>query len=126
MRIIAAVTLASRLNGPPRSGAGAVRFATDSFGNRVGEVRCHHRRRHQRDLIVVRDSTAPAAMAWTATIDLFVTSYSSNYVGQYNATTGATINAAFITGQGTSAITAPLALDGSNHLFVSSSRQRGR
>ena len=47
---------------------------------------------------------------------LFVASYYGNTVGEYDATTGATINAAFVPGGpgGTYA----LALDGSNQLFV--------
>ena len=40
-------------------------------------------------------------------------------MGEYDASTGATINAAFINGQGLSGAT-KLALDGHNHLFVTS------
>ena len=46
---------------------------------------------------------------------LVTTGYDS--VGMYDATTGATINAAFINGQGLNAPIA-VALDGNNHLFV--------
>ncbi len=48
---------------------------------------------------------------------LFVSSYQSNTVGEYDTTTGATINADFINGQG---LRNPdvLLLDGLNHLFV--------
>src|SRR5438270_540903 len=48
---------------------------------------------------------------------LFVANRSNNTVGEYNATTGATINAAFVNGQGLSTPVA-LTMDGNNHLFV--------
>ena len=44
--------------------------------------------------------------------------YVANTVGEYDATTGAAINPAFIGVQGTNYFPAALALDGNNHLFV--------
>jgi streptogramin lyase len=47
---------------------------------------------------------------------LFVNDLSANAVGQYNAVTGATMNAAFVSGQG--GRPQCVAVDGNNHLFV--------
>jgi hypothetical protein len=57
----------------------------------------------------------PAASAQPV---LFVTSGLNTTIGEYNALTGATINPAFVNGQG---MDGPffLAADGNNHLFVS-------
>ena len=48
---------------------------------------------------------------------LLVANLGNGNVGQYDATTGATINAAFVNGQ--TSDSNGLALDGNNHLFIS-------
>ena len=81
-----------------------------------GRVRRHHWRDHQRRLHQRPGSNRPQGWRWTAaTTSSYVINNAT--VGQYNASTGATVNAAFINGQG---LTDPSesALDGSNHLFV--------
>jgi PEP-CTERM motif len=63
----------------------------------------------------------PSGLALDGLNHLLVTNEANNTVGQYDATTGATINATFInSGQGLSGPVG-LGLDGNNHLFVTNS-----
>ena len=99
-KIIAAVTLALVLTARPAF-SGQVLFVINA-DNRVGEYDATTgKRRHQREpLSSARDSTTRIGLAVDGNNHLFVTNFSNNTVGQYNATTGATINSAFINGQG--------------------------